>query len=150
MSFVGKLLIMAGLAIALGQGAFFDSSIGQRACQTVPDLRPLADCGVPKGVVLVLFSLGSLLLVTARRSAGGWHFVRGCLGCALLAWGGLIAMTVGTDAMRELFGGTNWSALQRGPLFQPLIQTAITVVIGILLLLWPRASRNGQQKTIVI
>jgi serine/threonine protein kinase len=144
--FFGKLLLLIGMVIALGQGPLLDyahQSIDSRAWRTIPPaIAPWLEQGVPPAMALVPLGLGSLLLVIARRRDGAWHFVRGCLGCALTVWGALMGMVWARGALTKVLTTRDWGSLHWPDLLDPLTLTILPLAIGIFLLLWPKARRD--------
>ncbi len=142
MAFLGKLLLLTGMAVALGQPVLIDRAtraLDAGKWHVDRSVEPLLRSGVPLGVPLVLLLLGSLLLVAARRQHGAWHFVRGCVGCVALLWGALVAMLWGGPALLWLFSGRDPRDLATAPDLAPTVAFGLVPLgLGALLLLWPR------------
>ena len=151
-AFLGKILLLVGLVLALGQGALLDQMHSAQNLMTElpPELRPLVEHGIPAGVVLVVLALGSFLLVAARRRDGGWHFFRGCIGCALTLLAAFVAVCRGGPALKLLFENPDLSVMNDGDMWADLIVIGITLALGLLFLLWPKAELRRTDKTIVI
>ncbi|MCK4340586.1 MAG: hypothetical protein KAY37_02535, partial [Phycisphaerae bacterium] len=147
LSFLGKLLLLIGLVVAVGQGAFRQSPLANDLCAEEPDVRPLIEHGIPPGAILMTLVLGSLFLIVARRKDGLRHFFRGCLGCACTLWGAVVAIAWGTPVMQILFADQDLSRLQGPGMWGTLVMMALSFGAGVLLLLWPKAEPN---KPIVI
>lgn len=152
-AFLGKLLLLCGVALALGQGPFQDyavSAMKEGRWAVDQDFRPLIEQGIPAGIVILSMVAGCLLLLIARRREGAWHFVRGCLGSAAVFCGALLGMIAGRAGFRMLFAQANLSELLRmqNVTWGPVIGTALLMAIGVIILLWPPKSRGP--KPIVI
>ena len=152
-SFLGKLLLLVALAIALGQGPLQDyaKSVTTNNRQFVDDqIDPLIVHGIPSGVVVLALVGGSLLLVAARRREGAWHFVRGCLGSVLVFIGALLGMGAGREGFKILFGQADLAAFFNAGdrTCLPVIFCAVLLGLGALLLLWP--SKAQRERPIVI
>jgi hypothetical protein len=145
LSFLGKLLLLAGLVLALGQDPLFDTARkAQRHGNLAvgPEVAQLIKEGFPRGVALVPLGLGSLMLVLARRKDGADQFFRACVGCALLFWSALLAVLWGGPALRILFTGGDLNALDRPEMWAPLFATFLSLAAGVFLLLWPKPERD--------
>lgn len=144
-AFLGKVLLLCGLTLALGQGTFLgvaDQAIQQGRWHVDPGVAPWLQHGVPVGVILLVLVLGSLLLVVARRHDGGWHFVRGCIGCGALLWGAVVANLWGETALRHVFTHRDLSGLQGANEWGPLVMMGSAFVVAAVTLLWPSRQAN--------
>ncbi len=146
-SLLGKLLLTVALAVALGQGALRDQV--QRGALELPDpaLYPLVRDGVPPGLVLGAAALGVLLLVLARRRAGGRHMLRGCLGGALVLWSITMALTAAGPALARFW--TSRDVREWHDVSGAVLVTLAPLLFGAVLLLWRPASVQ-RERTIVI
>jgi len=144
LSLLGRLLLFVGLVLILGQATLLAALVEH--FEMPPGLRRLCQ-GLPGSLLLGLLVLGSLLLVLARRGAGGAHLARGCLGCALLLWGAVMALGPAAAAITHLYAAGDLSKLDWGRLAGPLGAVAIPLLLGLLLLIWPKR-QAGQ--TIVV
>jgi hypothetical protein len=137
----GKVLLLLGLILAVGQGPMRDRArIAIEEGHLEID-SAIVERGIPVGAVLGLCSVGCLLLVVARRHDGAMHFLRGCLGCAFMFGGVLIAHQSGAPVLRALFEAEDLGAI-KGAMWDPLIGMALTFGPGMLLLLWPKPDPN--------
>ena len=152
LSLIGKVLLLSGVLVALGQGAALDyarTEMAKGELHLSKDIANVVQEGVPPGVALVPLAFGSLLLVMARRRGGAVHFFRGCLGCVALLWAALSAILWTGPALRILLIGTgnDLNSLYQPSMWGPLAQTGLALVVGVFLLLWPSEQRD---KPIVI
>lgn len=150
LAFLGKLLLLAGLLVGVGQGPFLRYAAGEMQkgrWQVAPEVAPLLTEGVPAGAVLVVLVVGSLLLIAARRRAGAGHFLRGCLGCGALLWAVLVAIVWGEDVLLKLFQKRDLSGIRGAGQWSTLIMMGISLGMAVVLLLWPAGRRD---KPIVI
>jgi hypothetical protein len=145
LSFLGKLLLLAGLLLALGQDPLLDTARKAQKhgkLDVGPEVAQLIKEGFPRGVVLAPLGLGSLMLVLARRKDGADRFFRACIGCALLFWSALLAVLWGGPALRIVFTGGDLNALDRPEMWVPLFATFLSLAAGVFLLLWPKPGRD--------
>ena len=150
LSFLGKLLLLAGLVFALGQGAvreYAREAIARGDFQVDADANRVIEHGLPPGLALIPLTLGSLLFVIARRREGVRHFFRGCVGCALVLWSALVGILWASKPLQILFTTGDLNKLDRSNLWGPVLLTALSLAVGGLLLLWPREEANN---TIVV
>ncbi len=144
-SFLGKVLLLAGLVLAVGQTPLLDyarGAIGRGDLQVDRETSRLIEAGWPHGVALIPLGLGSLLLVVARRRDGATHFFRGCVGCALVLWSALVAILWGGPPLRMLFTTGELTTLDRPNLWGPVLLTGLSLAVGVFLLLWPKDEAN--------
>jgi hypothetical protein len=150
MSFLGKILLLAGLALALGQGAareYARQAVQGGILQVNADTQSVIDKGLPRGVVSLPLLVGSLLLVTARRRQGAMHFLRGCVGCAFVVFGALAAMLWASTSLELLFTTGDLNKLDQAHLWGPALLAGLPLAVGLVLLLWPH---EQAQQTIVV
>ncbi len=146
-SLLGKLLLTVALAVALGQGAVREQV--QRGALDLPDpaLDAFVRDGAPPGLVLGAAALGVLLLVFARRRAGGRHMLRGCLGGALVLWSITMALTAAGPALARFW--TSRDVREWHDVSGAVLVTLAPLLFGAVLLLWRPASVQ-RERTIVI
>jgi hypothetical protein len=150
MSFLGKILLLAGLVLALGQGTALKSAqdaIKSGELRVDPDVQRLIEYDFPPGLAFLPLALGSLLLVVARRRQGAMHFFRGFLGCGLMLWSALVAILWANGPLQVLFTTRDLNKLNGPNLWGPVLLITLSLAVGLLLLLWPREDAN---KTIVV
>ena len=141
----GKLLLLAGLVLALGphewrQQTRTSLSVDLTGKSVHPKFITTARDRGPE--TLLVLAAGGFMLVAARRRDGYVHFFRGCLGCAAMLWGAIVAVAWGTAPMRLLLSGEPLTALNRPDMWGPLAMTALSLAVGVLLLLWPKHDPN--------
>lgn len=149
-AFLGKILLLCGLMLALGQGSFLefaDREVQSGRWKVDPQVAPLLEQGVPAGAVLLVLVAGSLLLVVARRRDGGWHFVRGCVGCGFLMLGAVVANVAGEGVLRALFTHRNLSGIHGADLWAPLGLMGFSFLAAAVTLLWP--SPRGHRPIVI-
>ncbi len=135
-SFFGKLLLLIGVALAFGYDAL-QAQVATGADKHLPGLVAVSD-DLPETALLALPLAGSLLLVLARRRQGHWHLLRGCLGCGLVLLVVVLALGPAADALQALFAAPRWSELNWGRVGAPLAWTAALLLLGLILLVWPK------------
>lgn len=146
-AFAAKLLLVLGLALAMGHDA-----LQQRVAVVSNDHTGCAAVatgaanGLPARALLAIPLLGALLLVFSRRHDGGMHLLRGCVGGALGLGAAIIALGPAAPALAAFFSSDHWAALEWDQLGPPLAFTAAPLLAAILLLTWPRR----QSDTIVV
>ena len=140
---IGKVLLLAGLVIALGQGvvlAYPKTELRSNRWHVAPEVQQLIEQGVPRGIGLAVVIGGSVFLLAARRRDGVAHFVRGCFGSICLAVAALLAVLGAGPAFETLMTGhpdfTKLSGDSGGLLFFALTSLAA----GNILLMWPKPS----------
>lgn len=146
LSFLGKLVLLFSLVLAFGREPMrvhadaIQEVAGPRAVAVIENrpVPPLALAGL---------AFGSLLLIAARRHEGGAHFLRGVLGCGLIAWGGLAAIIWAAPALRMIASSGLDCDFADPDVWGPLSTAAGPLVLGLLLLWWPSARAR---QTIVI
>jgi hypothetical protein len=145
-SFLGKLLLLVGLVVAVGHGAGqqqLTHAMETGRVHVSAEVESLVHHGLPPGVVFIPLAVGGLLLVAARRRDGFKHFLRGCVGAALTILGGLMAQTVAASPLAMLFtSGEHAHMLGSHDAVGRLLITGVALGAGILLLLWPKADQN--------
>ncbi len=147
-SFLAKLLLLAGLLLALGQTTFRQHA---RVVIERGDWKPdsvvttYVEQGFSPGIVVGALIMGSLLLIVARRRDGGAHFARGFVGCAFMLAGAIISLALGGPVLNNFFGGPDWSQLCPGD-YVALSFMALTFGLSAVLLLWP--ARRGIDRSL--
>lgn len=156
MGFVGKLLLLGSLALALlanVQTLRIQSPRGvvsiQDGTTQVIDQRgvELMRAQVPTAAFLGPMIGGTILLMVARRSDGGLHFLRGLGGCGLGLVAAILAVGPASQALRILIAQRDWHEMAELTNPRPLIVAGVAALGSLLLLLWPKR-RPG--RTIVI
>jgi hypothetical protein len=152
-AFLGKILLLAGLVLALGQGPFLDyasSEIESGAWKVDRDFSAFVEHGIPGGVVILALIFGILLLLVARRREGAWHFVRGCFGSLAIFVGAMMGMIAGKEGYRILFGQADLTELfdQGDGVWGPVVGSALLLGFGALVFLWP--GKQQRNKPIVL
>ena len=139
-AFLGKLLLLAGIVLAVGHGALRQAAV--TGGWDVPrELVPYLAEGVSPGLIILPLIVGGFLLVLARRSDGGLHILRACLGCALMLWGAVMIVNVGGQSLAILLTSKNPSLLSDPSTLAPVIASVAPVAAGLFLLLWPKRGR---------
>jgi hypothetical protein len=146
MSFAGKLMLMLGFLMAFGYHGHFESGAFELE-------RGRARVGqhefkVPRGVVLIPFTLGTLLVIYARRRSGGAHLVRAALGCGLFLAAGVLALGPGRRAALDLVGRDAFEASIRH--FNILIALLGVLALAAILLAWPAARRKRADRPMML
>jgi hypothetical protein len=138
-SFIGKLLLLGGLVLALGQ-----APLAQQAAQWGDDgecVRFLAQ-DVPDGVTLAIMAIGCVLLAIGRRHGGGGHFFRTFVGGLCVVIAAAVAIVQGGPALEALFSRPDLSEINDPGFWVPLVAIATLLAIGGMLLLWPHQRRT--------
>ncbi|MFH1748392.1 MAG: serine/threonine-protein kinase [Planctomycetota bacterium] len=150
-SFLGKLLLVLGLALAVGHDALqakVDSMFDESDVYLKePGVKDIVDSGIPGALLLGITTFGSLLLILARRREGGLHLLRGCLGCALILWAVVMVLVVCPEACYALFTNNDWSDVDWDQHAWPLISVAIPLMVAFVLMTWPR--RRASETVVV-
>ena len=143
-SFFGKLLLVLGLVLALGQDV-----VQRRVGEIMPRgvSSSLISEDLPEPLLLGIVALGCMFLLLARRGSGGPHMLRGCLGCTLVLCVAVGVLGPAAEDWSVLFEGKNWSELDWDKIAPTLVLTTLALAAALVLLSWPRRS---QEKTIVI
>jgi len=154
-SFLGKMLLLIGLVLALGPGLRWGSyealmSSGHQSVYGPWLWRPegivdrVGAPGVTRvGIASVMLVAGTIALVAARRGQGRSHAVRGLVGCALLicgtVWAGSMAWGIVRVATEQ-----QWEALHdiSSDEWSTFGVAAGAAVLGLITLAWP-ARRKG-------
>ena len=159
LSFLAKLLLLAGLAFAIVAHSQFVANGEFRGLRSIVQgvdgqitisgfHQSQRQQEIAASAVFVPILLGSLLLVISRRNDGVPHFLRGFFGCllaivtAILAFGPLADETA-------LFMTRDWDALANDR-WRELLPAAFCLTMSLLLLFWPRKNPYQGPKPIVI
>lgn len=139
-SFFGKLLLVLGLVLALGQDV-----VQRRVEELLPPgvSSHLVSEDLPEPLLLGIVALGCTFLLLARRVSGGPHMLRGYLGCTLVLCVVVGVLGPAADAWSVLISGESWSELD----WNKIVLTMLALAAALVLLSWPR---RGQENTIVI
>jgi hypothetical protein len=147
LSFLAKLLLLAGLAVALLYSIeFVDVDLDGRHV-VVGAGRVLVkeqghvrvDQTIPGTVVLAPLLFGTVLLAVARRNDGAAHFIRGFLGCLFAIVAALVALRPASEQVRH-FIANEWNQIYDPA---PLIGVGILLAISFALLFWPQKRAPG-------
>ncbi len=147
LAFLAKSLIVIGFVWALGfqfQVEVPGGYVGLSGVQIV-DKYNSASVNVPRFVVMIPFVLGLLLLVTARRADGVWHFLRGIVGCGLGMLAAGVALGPAAEPLRLIFRD-QLDALHSSH-NGPLVLVVALTVVAVTLVFWPKKSPH---RTIVV
>ncbi len=145
--FVGKLLLVGGLVLALGHGPFVAQAEKNDMVQVDEDTLRVVQQEIPPAIALAPMIVGTILLLVARRSGGAGHFVRGAIGCLLLIQAAAAGAIWAYQPLKQLFTADNLEVALHGPQMWALVPILGTLLVGIFLLLWPKSDPN---KPIVI
>lgn len=146
LAFIGKILLLAAIVLALGQEAI-GRRVLERFAETAegtehaldPALRQLLTTQIPEPLVMLAGAIGCALLLMARRSGGTIHLLRGCIAAALGLWGLVMALGPAAWAWQALLSGeTPWSKLPWDNLAGPLLISVLPLAAAFLLFAWPR------------
>jgi hypothetical protein len=148
MSFLGKLLLLAGVAAAVmfhmtpvtrvGDG-LDRVQISPGHVEVIEGGRTRVDVTIPKAAVILPIVFGTLLLIVSRRRMGGAHFVRAFLGGAAALVTAILAVGPAARPITALLATNDWSKLQANPGdMQALVTVAVLLGISVMLLFWPR------------
>lgn len=156
LSFVGKLMLLFGMATAIAYTTLNVSVDGGEAGVRMDGgtlvvnraHRPDFSVSIPRVLPLVPIMIGSLALLAARRHDGGWHFLRGFVGCSMLIGAGIVALAPATDGLKILFSTRDWSELDQHSAVGPIVGLGVLTLVSAALLLWPQRRRN--RHTIVV
>lgn len=155
LSFLGKMLLVASLAMAVlynMRGVSFEGanavvSANNGRVEIVNRHGEFIEAQVPRAAVLGPMLFGTILLMVSRRGDGGLHFLRGLAGCGL----GLVAVVLclgpAANAISILLTERDWADMARMTNPSPLIVAGLAGFASLGLLLWPKR-RAG--RTIVI
>ncbi len=155
LSFLGKMLLVASLAMAVlynMRGVSFEGanavvSANNGRVEIVNRHGEFIEAQVPRAAVLGPLLFGTILLMVSRRADGGMHFLRGLAGCGL----GLVAVVLclgpAANAISILLTERDWEDMARMTNSSPLIVAGLAGFGSLGLLLWPK--RLGG-RTIVI
>jgi tRNA A-37 threonylcarbamoyl transferase component Bud32 len=156
LSFLAKLLLLAGLAVALlftAELINFDSH-GTRFIAGAGQVR-IEDRGrvefqqtIPQAAVFVPLLFGSILLIVARRNDGAAHFVRGFFGCVLASVAAIFAVGPAAPEVALFFKG-DWDTLMSNEGHIALIVVGAFLVGAFLLLFWPKPMRRGEKPLVI-
>jgi hypothetical protein len=152
LAFIAKILMLAGLVVALGQQPFLSVAKDEIAAgrwQFDGDVDQVLTTtqGVPPGVVLLPVIAGSLLLLVARRSDGVSHLVRGFLGCGLIVAGAAVGMATGKAGLLALFANRPTPNVPEADVWAPVIFMGASFGVAALLILWP--PRRAQRPIVI-
>ncbi len=136
---LGKLLLLAALAAALGRGPL---EMHGPELVVGGELASFVSEELPVGVVVSLLLLGGLMLVFGRVGQGPMHLLRGLAGCLLMVVAGVFGMIGARESLTLLAAGNVEATLATPMLFMPLVLMAILLGSGLLLLWWPRRDPN--------
>jgi len=64
--------------------------------------------------------------------------LRGCLGCGLVVLVVVLALGPAAEALYALFSAARWSELDWGRVGAPLAWTGTLLLLGLVLLIWPK------------
>ena len=158
LSFLAKMLLLFGVVWAIGyeyrvpiQTPYEQGFVGGSGVQ-ITRLDKYGGGGtnveIPRPVVLLPFLLGTVLLVTARRQDGAWHFLRGFLGCAIGITAACLALGPSAEELR-LFLQNDWNLLRfdaraGDPHAEELIRIGVALGIALVLLFWPKRLKRRQ------
>ncbi|MEW6249524.1 MAG: hypothetical protein AB1716_02675, partial [Planctomycetota bacterium] len=136
-SLLGKLLLLVGVLLVVSQDALLASARAamERGLVADPDTQALL-ANPPRGLALIPIVLGSLVLIAARRRHGVAHFLRGCIGCLLVAGAALLAVAQAGSGFAALLTGGSLAGLKWE--IPGLFITLALLAVGAFLLLWPR------------
>jgi serine/threonine protein kinase len=156
LSFLAKLLLLAGLTAALLFSAKLvdinadgtHGFVGQHRVLITEDGVPELDQEIPPAAVFVLILLGSVLLIVARRNDGAAHFVRGFFGCVLAGVAAILATGPFAQTVALFFEG-EWDTLRAEPHVQGVFVIGMLLVIALLLLFWPKPVRRDGRPIVI-
>jgi hypothetical protein len=158
LSFLAKLLLLAGLTVAVLFSAKFTipadgvniifGEDGPGRLVVIEHGHKELDQRISRAAVVAPLLLGSVLLIVARRHDGTAHFVRGFFGCALACVVAILALGPAADEMRLLFDN-DWGKLETGDRFWELIWLGVLVTGALLLLFWPKPMRRGEKPIVI-
>jgi hypothetical protein len=146
-AFLGKLLLVGGLVLALGHGPFVAQAEKNDMVGVDTETLRVVRQEVPPALALAPMIVGTVLLLAARRSGGAGHFVRGAVGCLLLIQAAAAGAIWAYQPLKQLFAANNLDAALQGPHVWALAPILGTLLVGIFLLLWPKSDPD---KPIVI
>lgn len=151
LTFVGKLLLMAGLIIVLAQTPAREAWQAQQL-HIPSELHTFVSSPISPIIPICSVVLGGLLLILARRGAGLSAFLRGFIGCAFLTIGVLMPILFpdNHDALVALFAQPGEGSVRlRDEHALAFMAMGVPLGLGALLLLWP-VNRNRRHKPIVV
>jgi len=156
LSFLAKLLLLAGLAVALLFSCELVNvdahgtrvKIGGGQVLVAEHGRVEVQEEIPRAAVFAPLLLGSVLLIVARRNDGAAHFVRGFFGCVLACVAAVVALGPAATEMSLFFEG-NWDKLESSDRFEPLIVVAVILIASLLLLFWPKPAWRGEKPIVI-
>jgi hypothetical protein len=134
-AFIGKLLLLGGLLLAIGMPVLEQRLSGQPFRMRVGETVVVHD-RVPEPLLIGIAVVGSMMMVLARRRAGGAHLLRGVIGCALVLWAVVMALGPASRAV-ELVFTTEWEALRWRNVAGLLAGVVLPLVASFVLLSWP-------------
>ncbi|MGD8450215.1 MAG: serine/threonine-protein kinase [Phycisphaerae bacterium] len=142
-SFVGKLLLLAGVVLAVSHGALSQWAEERGSGELPPQLLSFIRDGVPGALMLGLVVAGGALLLMARRRGGGAHLLRGCLGCALLLWAVVNALSPEASIAWQGLLQTDWRTIEPKAIVSPALATVVPMLVAVVLLGWPSHRRSN-------
>ncbi|MGE0481147.1 MAG: protein kinase [Phycisphaerae bacterium] len=150
LAFVAKLIILGGMVVAIASAAsmYYVALPGGRVLawdddhfRAVRYHEGLARGTIPTPLVAAPFVVGTVLLLIARRQTGWAHVGRAWFGAAAGLAAVALALGPANSALRHLYaaGGDSPPSPEH---IAPLLGVAATASLTLLLLFWPRASRQ--------
>lgn len=155
LALMGKLLLLIGLTLTLVAGPAREvamTAIESGGLRVDSDIRQLVRDGVSPLAALAPLVLGTFILVWSRRQYSAAHQVRGVLGCLALAYVAVALLIFAGRPFGTLLISRDWGALpwSQKDFGQPLVFTLPILVVGVLLLMWPRARQVRRHRQIVL
>jgi hypothetical protein len=150
MAGLGKVLFLAGVALAFGQGVLVHAAseaISSGRWRVDPDFIPLLTSGLPMGFIFLPIIIGILLMVASRRSGGTWHVMRGVLGGGLVFFASILGLTASQPAIVAFFTKTSLDHVDEGAVVLFFVMLLPALVSGMVLLAIPA---KNQPRTIVV
>ncbi|MEP0847759.1 MAG: serine/threonine protein kinase [Phycisphaerae bacterium] len=155
LGFIGKLLLVAGLALAVLMHADSGLHVGTdrttvalaNGTVLVRTLENQDAYPIPRAMAIAPVGLGTLLLLVSRRRSGAAHLARGLLGGAFGLVAVMLALGPSSHAI-ELAFAQDWETLFRFGHVRQLAPLVGIASVALLLLFWPRRKPGAAVVTI--